>query len=124
MEDYTHDLCLPPALYQCLSLRVFRNSLDIICNPTGQASDAQEPEKQSYGQCYPFLDAGGLRFKMERYDNGHADDGHVYAQSKPREKSSFIGTVISSVGRFVREEQGSEDWTREEERGSRGAGND
>lgn len=82
-KEYTHDLCLPPTLYQRLSPRVFGNSLDIIGKSTGQASDAQEPEYQAYGQCYPFLDAGRLRFKMERYDNSHADDGHVYTQSKP-----------------------------------------
>ena len=51
---------------------------------------------------------------MERYDNSHADDGHVYAQSKPGEESPFIGTVIASVGGFVIKEQGSEDWAREE----------
>lgn len=51
---------------------------------------------------------------MERYDNGHADNGHIYAQSKPREESSFISAVVTGVGRFIREEQGSEDWAREE----------
>ena len=51
---------------------------------------------------------------MERYDNGDAHNGHVYAQSKPREKSSLIGTVIAGIGRLIGEEQRSEDWASEE----------
>ena len=51
---------------------------------------------------------------MEGYNNGHADDGHIYAEAKPREKGPFVGTMITGIGGFIGEEQWSEEWAREE----------
>ena len=54
---------------------------------------------------------------MKRGYNGDADNRHIDAEAKPREKCPFICAVVPAIGRVVwkqeRSEQGtSEDWVR------------
>ena len=51
---------------------------------------------------------------MEREDDGGADDGHVDTETKPGEKGTLIGAMVSCVRAFIGEEKRVEDGAEEE----------
>ena len=59
---------------------------------------------------------------MERYDNSHTDNSHVYTQTQPREKGPLICTVIARIRGFIWEKNGPQERAREKWMRGRGAG--